>query len=677
MQVFHAVSTALPNDVANSPRSEASSYAPLYVTSSLGDTSFDLEELQQVSINRLKLLKDIEKVRSNLQLGAKRPANVIDSIRTKIRAAERTHGLHVPPKGKDRERMILIDEASHFLVRLALSTKHECRKWLLQTEYDLFATRLDGTGAEFALKAIERANGPVVRPLSRTELEQFGPELDAVARGPNKQRGDTHTSYYQVAFEQVPSLVRSRKVFLRKGQAYLPQSSILDVVAAQFRSILSAGLAKASKYVILADRDERMRNILDCIRQLYLAEENKSFDPSASIETISLNQLQESIPAMPLCMYNMITKLQQNHHLRHAARMQLGVFLKACGLTMDESISFWKSQFARGNISADKFQKQYAYNIRHQYGREGKRRNLPAFNCVKIITDQSAPGEHHGCPYREFEDSRLRSTLRAVGVDPQAIPVIAERAKEKNFQLACGMCFASSQPGQHPFNEYGLPQFIPDHPNAYFIEARKRRFGPAPESLPEETSMAEDDIDDEELLRMSEAVEKQNSSKNSPSKPKSELVKSEQSEIQKLSASQQLESDEDKESGLSKVEGVMEDKENGSSQVEGAMEDKENGSSKVEGAMEDKEEGSFKVEGTMEDKEADGNSHRIENAEGIAAMVIDPPEGKIGDGIKPKLNQPEENIGTSLQPSVEADKCTAMEVDVQVQSPDQAKESSE
>jgi DNA primase large subunit len=34
----------------------------------------------------------------------------------------------------------------------------------------------------------------------------------------------------------------------------------------------------------------------------------------------------------------------------------------------------------------DKFNKEYAYNIRYNYGQEGKRQDWSEWNCVKIIS---------------------------------------------------------------------------------------------------------------------------------------------------------------------------------------------------------------------------------------------------------------------------------------------------
>ena len=101
--------------------------------------------------------------------------------------------------------------------------------------------------------------------------------------------------------------------------------------------------------------------------------------------------------------------LKQQHHLKHYGRLQLGLFLKGIGLTMDESLRYWKQEFTKKNdIDADKFEKNYAYNIRHSYGAEGKRNDYRPWNCNKTI-NLTAPGngEYHGCPFKTFSEDNL------------------------------------------------------------------------------------------------------------------------------------------------------------------------------------------------------------------------------------------------------------------------------
>ncbi len=46
-------------------------------------------------------------------------------------------------------------------------------------------------------------------------------------------------------------------------------------------------------------------------------------------------------------------------------------------MTLEESLQFWREEFTK-HMTLDKFEKQYAYTIRHNYGKEGKR--VGAFN---------------------------------------------------------------------------------------------------------------------------------------------------------------------------------------------------------------------------------------------------------------------------------------------------------
>lgn len=46
--------------------------------------------------------------------------------------------------------------------------------------------------------------------------------------------------------------------------------------------------------------------------------------------------------------------LRENHHLRHGGRMQYGLFLKGIGLSLEQALQFWRSEFVRGKVDADK-----------------------------------------------------------------------------------------------------------------------------------------------------------------------------------------------------------------------------------------------------------------------------------------------------------------------------------
>jgi hypothetical protein len=100
--------------------------------------------------------------------------------------------------------------------------------------------------------------------------------------------------------------------------------------------------------------------------------------------------------AFPLCMQTLHEGMKAHHHLRHAGRMQYGLFLKGVGLTLEDALVFWQREFTQA-MSVEEFLKKYAYNIRHNYGKEGKRQDYTPYSCVKIVMG-TPPGnnEYHG-----------------------------------------------------------------------------------------------------------------------------------------------------------------------------------------------------------------------------------------------------------------------------------------
>lgn len=58
--------------------------------------------------------------------------------------------------------------------------------------------------------------------------------------------------------------------------------------------------------------------------------------------------------------------------------------VQGIGLPLEEALRFWRSEFAP-RVPGDKFDKEYAYNVRHSYGKEGKKANYTPWGCLKIV----------------------------------------------------------------------------------------------------------------------------------------------------------------------------------------------------------------------------------------------------------------------------------------------------
>jgi DNA primase large subunit len=137
-------------------------------------------------------------------------------------------------------------------------------------------------------------------------------------------------------------------------------------------------------------------------------------------DTIKLKDLDfYSKKAFPPCMKALYSGLKNQHHLKHFGRLQLGLFIKGLGLSLDETIMFWKQEFTKKpGMDAEKFEKNYAYNIRHMFGKEGKQADYKPWSCNKII-NQTTPGagELNGCPFKTFSEENLRQLLNLYEVN--------------------------------------------------------------------------------------------------------------------------------------------------------------------------------------------------------------------------------------------------------------------
>ena len=111
--------------------------------------------------------------------------------------------------------------------------------------------------------------------------------------------------------------------------------------------------------------------------------------------------------------------------------------MKGAGVSLDDQLALWKGEFTK-KIGADKFEKEYAYNIRHMYGKEGARKDYTPYSCMKIILGSPPEvGAYHGCPYKHSSDTQLLAQLQGLKIGGPEIKEMMDLAKSNNYQLAC------------------------------------------------------------------------------------------------------------------------------------------------------------------------------------------------------------------------------------------------
>lgn len=410
-----------------------------------------LEDFEQYAIDRLRVLRAIS---DGLSRG-KKPEEM-----SKLVASLWKENMRHPQASE----VVNKDIISHFVLRLVYCRTEELRKWFLSMETTLFRYRYQNETTNVQ-REIAADLDLSYKAVSNAEYESIKDKLSQVARSIGQNVSSADTVFYKVPFEEVSELVASRRVYIQKGNAYIATHQLVSFVINQFRSNLSKALALTNRKwtsMIREQEKDRLTPIVEALSTSYLGPD---YTQPQEYTEISLRDIDRvAMTSFPLCMRHLFEKLREDHHLKHGGRMQLGLFLKGVGLKLDDALAFWRAEFSQ-KVGSEKFDKEYAYGIRHNYGKEGKRTDYTPYSCQKIISFTPGVGDHHGCPYRHFSEENLRAALMKMGVGQLAQEDVIGKVRNRHYQLACTLTFEAIH---NSSCDTGI-----NHPNQYYSESRK------------------------------------------------------------------------------------------------------------------------------------------------------------------------------------------------------------
>lgn len=425
------------------------------------DGDISLEEFERFAVDRLHVLRGIEDLKAQNVKGEELDTGIMRLVAQYI-------------KDETKDATIRKDVAGHYILRLAHCRTEELRRTFLSLECELFRARFKNVSAIDQKDFIMENEFPV-ESLGLKEYEDVCDEVKAtvlsITHSVAQANMLTLDSFYKVDFEKVADLVATRRVYVRGGVAYITRDQLGSLVMAPFRSHVSKELAVLSrKWASFCEGPEkdRLAPLVTGLSDRYLGPDytqNQNL-VGEKVTASMLPLLQKE--SFPLCMSLMMDSLKKNHHLKHTGRQQLGLFLKGIGLPLEEAMRFWRTEMA-ATAPGDAFDKQYAYNIRHNYGKEGKRADYTPHSCIKIISTIPGPGQVHGCPYRVLSEEELRESLskKLSLADPNKIEQAVAKAAGGHYQLAC----ATTWEGVHGCAcNSGI-----NHPNQYYAESRSQR----------------------------------------------------------------------------------------------------------------------------------------------------------------------------------------------------------
>ena len=376
---------------------------------------------------------------------------------------------HLSSKDGDR-----IDVASHFILRAAYCRTEDLRRWYLTQECHLFKYRLESASSNNgnALKEFLARNDFALDRVSRVEKERMREKLLSVTGGPNPVEF-LSTDYYRVPFVQALELVARRECYVEDGFAFVPLTRIVSIVVAKFRVSLSKSMALAVGAFgqVAHEESTRIGPLLKSMNSQYTGPSTPDAMVGLDGERVLTAATVDGLAAqsMPLCMQQLHSGLKRDHKLKHQGRLQFGLFLKGSGMSLEEHTLFFQREFTR-IMTGEQFNKQYSYSIRHMHGKEGKRASYTPYNCMKIIMGNPPQSgvEHHGCPYKHYDDQNLSALLGKLKIGDSADrDAIMRLKKDGNFQLACAKHFEVQHPLASTVAGVNMDG-VGNHPNAWF-----------------------------------------------------------------------------------------------------------------------------------------------------------------------------------------------------------------
>ena len=417
-----------------------------------------LEEFELYALDRLQVLRTIESLRLRGVKG--------DEFRMKLEEVIAT----CLPMTQGTVEEVRKDQVSHFILRIAYCKTEDLRRWFLKHESELFRFRLERLDSGERAKFMEQS-GLAYDMVSKEDVLRLKAQLQAVpifSQQPGYGQGAhtvevTRTQFFRIPFTQALDLVAHRQVFLEAGFAYVPVERLVSIIVARFRSSLSRGLLDAFGSMPYVLADGRIAPLVSNMAKQYTG---KDFSETKSGDNINVNDLDMLADrSMPLCMRVLHKNLRSEHKLKHWGRLQYGLFLKGAGIGLEDAIQFWEREFTK-IMTTDVFNKQYAYSIRHYFGKEGRRKDYTPFNCSKIILGAGpGNGEYHGCPYRHYDEANLNRLLERSGVGGVEREEMLKLSKGQHYQLACAKHFEVSHKGAESVISL---DGVGNHPNAFF-----------------------------------------------------------------------------------------------------------------------------------------------------------------------------------------------------------------
>ena len=419
------------------------------------DIIIDISKLTKLVIERYKILRRIEKFYQNKK---KIKQYVKDNLPEEIRWEN------------NDDTNIKNDISSHFILALIMCRSESDKRWFTRQEAKLYNARINIL-RRYSMYKILSNLGLTLKELR--EEDDSSIDINKIRfrliKNPIKKENE---KIYFCKFEDALNLVMTHEYYIYMGNIYIPESDLPSLFKLVFIQNMENTISKIRANLETLLKDKRICEIISLFKKEkeYIFAEELSMlikNMPNKIKLRTMNDIESlSEKCFPLCMTLIERHLDKFSHLNHYGRLQYSLFLKGAGLPLQESLKFFQKKYEK-KITLEKFEKEYAYNIKHSYGLEGRRIGYAPYSCNKLIQMIGPIGkECHGCPFKTYSTDNLRNILNTCNLKPIDIEAILNKKKRNQFQLACVKYFKGKFP-ETPTYSIGI------HPNKYFTSAMK------------------------------------------------------------------------------------------------------------------------------------------------------------------------------------------------------------
>ncbi|KAJ2936721.1 hypothetical protein H1R20_g374, partial [Candolleomyces eurysporus] len=228
-----------------------------------------IEEFETCALDRLRVLAEIESSAARNRTWEESTA----AVRTQCEK----HLLLRPNSSKydDLDGQRRKDHLSHFVLRLAFCRSEDLRRRFVKAESTLFKVRYEDD-AQADREAFLNSRDFNCLPVSAEEKTAYDTELYSVYNIGSKKEAERRAAfekekYLKVKWSRVPDLVEKRRVFLKRGWAYVPSQEQSSIIFQEFETQLDKVLEMTARLLPRLDEDARLVPILTNLSQGFIA----------------------------------------------------------------------------------------------------------------------------------------------------------------------------------------------------------------------------------------------------------------------------------------------------------------------------------------------------------------------------------------------------------------------